>query len=235
MLPSDRQGVDPIGRQAGADRLTRRRERRGFTLVEIVVGVGVGGLVLVLVWGLVSTMTRGFASSRDLLTSLQGAHLLVEYLKNDLASVYFDPTTHPIDNPNAYELAFFVFDPEDNGSIDISNPRAVLEKVSYKFDRDANQVIRNGEPMLFASFEEARFGFIPPKFNQSPKKYGNYVVIRVTCASDKTIAENRTRSKGDRLTRNVVTLITAVSVQQKASMEIFPLWSRPGEPTVEVR
>ena len=204
------------------------------------VALGAGILCLTLVWGLVSGLTRSFASNRDSLTSLQGAHLLVEYLKNDLSSCYFSPGTHPVENPDPFNLSFYVFDPEENSAssgrsgIELTSPKAVLRKISYRFDPAASVVSRNGQPFKFARFENVVFVFIGPNFSKQPKQYGNYVTTRVTCAPENVIEQNKTRDAGSRITKNVVTLITSVSIQHKASREIFPVWSPAPEPVVEV-
>ncbi|MBI4870876.1 MAG: prepilin-type N-terminal cleavage/methylation domain-containing protein [Candidatus Riflebacteria bacterium] len=212
------------------------RPRRAYTLVEVVVAIAVGIIVLVLLWTLISTMTRSFASSRDLLGSLQGAFLLVETVKNDLAGLYFEQGHKPLEvSDNFFDLSFYVFDPESNTGIGLSNPAAALERVRYAFDPKTNMVSRNGKVLTFARFERVIFYFQAPQFqNVAEKRYGNYVTLRVTCAPDATIEANRNRADADRITKSVVTLITSVSVQQKASQELFPLWNRNQEPTVRV-
>ena len=201
----------------------------------MVAGV-IGIIVLVLLWTMVSSLSRSFASTRDLLGSLQGAHLLVENVRNDLASMYFEPGTRPLEvSADFFDLKFLAFDPEANDSIGLSTPKGKLEQIHYNFDPATNLVSRNGKTMSFARFEKVIFFYQSPDFaNPLNKRYGNYVTMRVTCAPDPVIEQNRTLADNERITKNVVTLITSVSLQHKAAQELFPVWSRCPEPTTAV-
>jgi hypothetical protein len=201
----------------------------------MVAGV-IGVIVLILLWTMISSLSRSFASTRDLLGSLQGAHLLVENVRNDLASMYFEPGSRPLEvSADFFDLKFLAFDPETNESLGLSNPKGALEQIHYRFDPQSNLVSRNGSTMTFARFEKVIFFYQSPDFtNPLNKRFGNYVTMRVTCAPDPVIEQNRTRSDADRITKNVVTLITSVSLQHKAAQELFPVWNRCAEPTTVV-
>ncbi|MBI2945551.1 MAG: prepilin-type N-terminal cleavage/methylation domain-containing protein [Candidatus Wallbacteria bacterium] len=214
-----------------------RLRTQAFTLIELMVALVIGLIVLGLLWTLISAMTRGFASSRDLLNSLQGAHLLVEYVKNDLGGCFYAPGTRPVEvSPDYFELTFYCHDPDGAAPPALPDPQAPLERVTYKFDAATGMVSRNGKAFNFARFERVVFYYKPPDYDAVPDKvFGNYVTLRVTCASDEVIEINRTRSDRDRVTRNVVTLITSLGLSQKASQEIFPRWNPPEEPVMAVR
>ncbi|MBI4871872.1 MAG: nucleotidyl transferase AbiEii/AbiGii toxin family protein [Candidatus Riflebacteria bacterium] len=114
-------------------------------------------------------------------------------------------------------------------------PDSHARKSALYFDPKTNMVSRNGKVLTFARFERVIFYFQAPQFqNVAEKRYGNYVTLRVTCAPDVTIEANRNRPDAERITKSVVTLITSIGIQQKASQELFPLWNRNQEPTVAV-
>lgn len=205
---------------------------------EVLVAFLLGTMVLGIVFGIVWFSTRSFGRNRTVLDSLQAAHHLTELLKRDLSACYFEANRFPIVIPDdRMSLTFHRVD-EDETDFTIADPFGSLETVTYRFDPDTNRVQRNGKDLTFGRFERVRFVFRQPRFVRGqPPSYGNYVVFRITSASEAVIEANRGKADQDpeRITRNVVTLITAVAVAQKATRDVFPFWNRNPEPSLRPR
>jgi hypothetical protein len=150
------------------------RMRKALTLVEVLLAVAISGVVVGMIWGIYRIARRQSARLEGRLSGIQGAVLLSDRIRHDMARALFTPSdplpmVESVAGGTANRLNILVYsgyrffdhpealyDPEQNDPAWIRG-----ERVSYTFDEKAGQVTRNtpsGDELLgFARFARVEF------------------------------------------------------------------------------
>jgi type II secretory pathway pseudopilin PulG len=137
------------------------RNRRGTTLLEILVMAGIGVMIFGVAWYLFISMTRTSHKLDTRLRALQASQLLQERLRVDLNQFY------PVSGYNMAEatpprLSFYMFKEYSYVPTQRNQRCIVLEPVTYIFDRESHYLQRNSEVLRFSTFEDIQFSVRDP-------------------------------------------------------------------------
>ena len=193
-------------------------------MVEIMVMSGVGLVLLGIFYSFFIQSTSDSKSMGQKLQAIQGAHLLLEHLENDVKQAFY--------LKNVYDVQ--VFDWQGgvaNGlsfhRVDSSEPppskggQLKLERVEYVFDPRAARVMVNGRPFASGMFKRVEFSFTPGAPMADPPKYADYLTVTVTGVPDELAS--RDISVID--VRSLATLVSTFSFRNRAIKEANPSWT----------
>jgi hypothetical protein len=217
---------------------TAHGRRRSYTLVEVAVAFLVAVVVVGIAWTLWRMADKSFHSSRKRLTSLQGAFLLMERACNDLRRVYTDGG-HPFKVVDRSHMEFHVLDPEEtNLAAGTAEPVIGVRAMSYGHDASTGLFSWKDGPAQERVLRASPFEcvlFFKPDQATPPTPEAEYVSFRITCTAEDDFEVNRGKSdkSEDRRSKEVVTLITAVGLEQRAGEAAFPWWKKNRLPDVK--
>jgi hypothetical protein len=137
------------------------RQRRGTTLLEVLIMSSVGVMLFGVAWYLFSSMSRTSHKIDTRLRAMQASQLLQERLRVDLNQFY------PVAGLSMAEatpprLSFYIFKEYSFVPTQRNQRCVVLEPVTYIFDRESHYLQRNSEVLRFSSFEDIQFSVRDP-------------------------------------------------------------------------
>lgn len=153
--------------------------RSGFTFVELVVMSALGAIVIGAVYLLFSASSRQGSRMEEKLVGVQSAQILLEYLRSDLLAAVVAPgrpvRVESIADGQRNRLSFErCVAPETEGGA----PRT--RRVSYFFDPERHQVLRDGEPLLAGTYAAVSFDWLPAE--EAGSAPPNVLTVTVTTA-----------------------------------------------------
>ncbi len=186
---------------------SRRGKLPGFTLVELVIFSALGAVVIGAVYLLFSASSRSGGRMEEKLVGVQSAQILLEYLRSDLLAAVVAPgkpvRVESIADGQRNRLSF-----ERCVAPESENGPPGTRRVSYFFDPERHQVLRDGEPLLAGTFAAVSFdwqpaeeaGTAPPDVltvtvtTAPPERLGGSEAVdpRFTCTFVETIALSST-------------------------------------------
>lgn len=115
----------------------RIRESSGFTLLELVVGLGIAALSMMAIVSVFTTLTRSYTTQTTSANLQQAARLSLDYMTRNIRMAGFDPKRNAgagIIEATPTRLSFLL-DRDSSGEIDNSE-----EDIAYIYDSDSQEI-----------------------------------------------------------------------------------------------
>ena len=208
----------------------------------------VGMVTLAGIWAFFSTSLKQSKSTDIRLKGVQGAHILVSYLENDLKRIYHSPR-YPLKIERDYgsgdaRLAFFIYDEDrsDPGSL-----RIYVKPIEYRYVYAEGKVSRTeqgvGTLVFRDRYERVAFGYweddpanlgrtenggaidytsMPPYTNTTANVWPNPNVLtyQITCLPEELFL----RDPSERQDRDRTTVCGGVLIPSKNTVQKYVHW-----------
>jgi len=207
--------------------------RHGFTLLETLMVAAIGVMVLALLWELYISGNKQSSKLQTRLSAIQGAQLLVERIRQDVAGFVYAPgDTRPLvesamgAQANQLNLLVYssyrffqkpsaLYDPGDNDPSWIE-----ARRISYLWNPQTRFMTRRqpgqDETLSFARFLKVDF---VTNSASTGLNLDNCVTVEMTCASDEELA-NPTHAPTD-----VIVMPVAIPLHSKSQYLSTSLWA----------
>jgi len=207
----------------------------GFSLFEIMIVAGLGVLMITLLVDTYMTARRQSAKLEVQLSAVQGAQLLIERIRQDIACSIHAPgdsmkiveSVHG-GQQNRFNLLVFskyrffekpsaLYDPNENDPSWIETDR-----VSYTFDPATHRVSRTSpagvETLSFARFLSVSFVFLQNGIAPGGVACENMVTVVMQCAPDEAFLDEKHRADG------ALTIPISLPLLSRSIYESTDLW-----------